>query len=141
MIKAQEKGKHYGHLDTRRSYMSDMAAMTSLNLYYSLKADPYYSKQINRILKLDECDIEPDFLGFVEAYYYLSKLVPKDRTIYDLGEFQECFIERDNLTPIMRALCVASNDINNTMVKQAERLSTCNIVKKSLVVAQRIEPF
>lgn len=42
-------------------------------------------KQITRILEEGDGDIEPSFMGFFDAYYALSMVVPKGRTVYDLG--------------------------------------------------------
>lgn len=38
-----------------------------------------------RILLQYRCELEPNFLGFVDAYYALSKLIPQDTTIIDFG--------------------------------------------------------
>ena len=54
-------------------------------LWDGLMADPDYKQQALDILHSEGGDIEPDFLGFVEIYYYLSMLIPADRVIYDLG--------------------------------------------------------
>ena len=31
------------------------------------------------------CEFSPEFVGFVDIYYYLSKVIPKDYTIIDFG--------------------------------------------------------
>ena len=54
-----------------------------INLYlFSLLPE----KQINDVFnKNDICDIDSSFLGFVDTYYYLSKLIPKHFTVIDFG--------------------------------------------------------
>ena len=37
------------------------------------------------VLNQKNCDIDETFLGFVDTYYYLSKIIPKDWTIVDFG--------------------------------------------------------
>ncbi len=59
--------------------------MANQILWDGLMADADYKTQTLKILHDPEGDIEPGFLGFVEAYYYLSMLIPTDRIIYDLG--------------------------------------------------------
>lgn len=44
-----------------------------------------YRDQYNSVLNQDQCDIESDFLGFVEQYYLLSKVIPKHFTVIDFG--------------------------------------------------------
>jgi hypothetical protein len=36
-------------------------------------------------LKEDDFDLSPDFLGFIDIYFYLSKIIPKDWIVYDFG--------------------------------------------------------
>lgn len=41
-----------------------------------------------------ECDIGPEFVGFVKTYWHLSKIIPKDYVVYDFGaayNFQSWF--------------------------------------------------
>ena len=48
--------------------------------------DDKYRHQTLSILEAEgQCDLSPDFLGFVGIYYNLSKIIPLDRTIYDMG--------------------------------------------------------
>ncbi len=54
-------------------------------LWDGVMANPDYKQQVLDILHDPEGGIEPDFLGFVEIYYYLSIVIPTDRVIYDLG--------------------------------------------------------
>lgn len=42
-------------------------------------------EQVETVFKQKECDIEPCFLGFVDIYEQLSKIIPKHFTIIDLG--------------------------------------------------------
>lgn len=41
--------------------------------------------QFNEVMSLYCGDIDPTFLGFVDTYYFLSKIIPEDFTIIDLG--------------------------------------------------------
>ena len=43
-----------------------------------------YHDQI-KVLEQPMCDIDGSFLGFVDIYYYLSKIIPKHFTVLDLG--------------------------------------------------------
>ena len=54
-------------------------------LWEQLQSDPTYKKQLNKIMKTELNELNPEFLGFVQFYYYLSLILPKNRTIYDLG--------------------------------------------------------
>jgi len=44
-----------------------------------------YPKMAKEVMEQDMCDIDGDFLGFVDIYYHLSKIIPKDWTIIDFG--------------------------------------------------------
>lgn len=44
-----------------------------------------FRKQWDRVMSQKMCDIEPDFMGFVDTYYYLSKIIPRDWTVIDFG--------------------------------------------------------
>ena len=44
-----------------------------------------YNSMFKEVLEQDECDIEGLFLGFVDIYYFLSKIIPKDFTVIDFG--------------------------------------------------------
>ena len=44
--------------------------------------DPTY---FDRLYNNKYCDISPEFLGFLDIYYHLSKIIPNDRIIIDLG--------------------------------------------------------
>jgi len=44
-----------------------------------------YPEMFNDVLRQEECDIDLDFLGFVDTYYYLSKIIPKHWTVADFG--------------------------------------------------------
>lgn len=41
--------------------------------------------QIDRVLRQEECDIEPGFLGFTDVYFALASIIPLHWTIVDLG--------------------------------------------------------
>jgi len=42
-------------------------------------------KQVKEVFNQPMCDIDPSFLGFIDIYYYLSKMIPKHWAIIDLG--------------------------------------------------------
>ncbi|MDD5589069.1 MAG: hypothetical protein PHP92_03395 [Candidatus Nanoarchaeia archaeon] len=52
-------------------------------LVYKLKNK--YPKMFKEVLEQKYCDIDGTFLGFMDTYYYLSKIVPKDWIIIDFG--------------------------------------------------------
>ena len=54
-------------------------------LYIKIAKEKKYLPQLEEILKVNCCQIEPDFLGFTDTYRYLAKLIPHDWTIIDLG--------------------------------------------------------
>lgn len=39
----------------------------------------------SKVLSQYHCDIFPNFMGFVETYYYLSKIIPRNWTVIDIG--------------------------------------------------------
>jgi len=44
-----------------------------------------YPKMTDKVFKQPMCDIDGEFLGFVDTYYYLSQIIPKDWTVIDFG--------------------------------------------------------
>ena len=44
-----------------------------------------YPDQINQVFSQANCDIDPTFLGFIDTYEALSKLIPKYWTVIDIG--------------------------------------------------------
>lgn len=42
-------------------------------------------EQKERVFRSDMCDIDGEFLGFVDFYYHLSKVIPKEWIVVDLG--------------------------------------------------------
>jgi len=57
----------------------------NVRLYESLTADPETKAQTDRILNEFCCDVSPDCLCTAHMYYHLSKIIPKNRTVFDLG--------------------------------------------------------
>lgn len=45
----------------------------------------YGEEAVDAIFKQDMCDIDGSFLGFVHTYHYLSKIIPVDRIVIDIG--------------------------------------------------------
>ena len=52
----------------------------NIELYKNLPID-----QVERVFSQKDVDIGPEFLGFVNIYFHLSKTIPKHWTIVDLG--------------------------------------------------------
>jgi len=44
-----------------------------------------YPKMFKEVLKQSNCDIDGTFIGFVDTYYYLSKIIPRSWTVVDFG--------------------------------------------------------
>lgn len=42
-------------------------------------------KELERVISKEICDIDCSFLGFIEPYWHLSHLIPRDWTIFDFG--------------------------------------------------------
>lgn len=55
----------------------------SLRVYNIL--NKRFPERVNKVLTQDQCDIEPGFLGFMETYRHLAKIVPKHFRIVDIG--------------------------------------------------------
>lgn len=51
--------------------------------------DPVYhllpEDQIKRVSAYDQCDIDPEFMGFTNIYFALASIIPKHWTVVDLG--------------------------------------------------------
>jgi hypothetical protein len=44
-----------------------------------------YPKMFKEVLDQELCDIDLTFLGFIDTYYYLSKIIPLHWTVIDFG--------------------------------------------------------
>lgn len=42
-------------------------------------------EQLEAVLNQERCDIDGEFMGFLNEYKYLSKIIPKHFTVIDLG--------------------------------------------------------
>jgi len=62
---------------------SDEAEATCIALFNEVSLA--HPDQVKRVFSHDECDIDANFLGFMETYKALATLIGKDRVIYDLG--------------------------------------------------------
>ena len=72
----------------------------------------------DRVFKQEYCDIGTEFIGFMDTYYYLSKIIPKEYTVYDFGcaYNPQCYLsEYDNkiISTICRFKVVGWIGINN----------------------------
>lgn len=45
----------------------------------------YDKEMVKHVFDTDNCDIDSSFLGFVDTYYYLSKIIPRRYTVIDFG--------------------------------------------------------
>ena len=54
----------------------------SLNILASIGKE-----EAKRLFSYDECEVERDYLGFLENYKDLSEILPKDFTIIDIGSY------------------------------------------------------
>ena len=56
------------------------------NIEYNKKILDYFPKhQIEAVFNQNECYIDASFLGFMDTYEYLSKLIPNDWAVIDFG--------------------------------------------------------
>ena len=53
--------------------------------WQGIKGQKGLKDKVHQIMENNSCQIDPDFLGFLGTYYYLSKIIPETRTIYDMG--------------------------------------------------------
>ena len=44
-----------------------------------------FPEELKRVSNQEMCDIDSSFLGFVDTYYHLSKIIHKDWVVVDLG--------------------------------------------------------
>jgi hypothetical protein len=56
-----------------------------INENLACKLAEKYPKMFKEVLEQNMCDIDGDFLGFIDTYYYLSKLIPKSWVVVDFG--------------------------------------------------------
>lgn len=50
---------------------------------YTLSLIPKEEK--DRVFRQECCGIDNSFIGFLEPYYYLSKIIPKNYIVFDFG--------------------------------------------------------
>lgn len=46
------------------------------------------NQEVNRLFSYEKCELEYDFIAFLDSYADLKEIVPKDYTIIDLGCYQ-----------------------------------------------------
>ena len=61
-----------------------MDATTSRNLDLYRKLETRFPDLVE-YLRMNDPEHDPSFLGFINTYYYLSKLIPKHWTVVDIG--------------------------------------------------------
>jgi hypothetical protein len=81
-------------------------------------------QELQRVLNQNECDIDGEFLGFVEYYYHLSRVIPKHWTVIDLGcaYNPQCYYFSDHKKYV--AVDLYANEIFKT--------NNCDIYKMSI---------
>ena len=54
--------------------------------------------EMKRVLNQEHCDIDPTFMGFIDIYFHLSKIIPKHFTVVDLGcaYNPQCYFFKDH---------------------------------------------
>ena len=58
----------------------------SLRVWRELQGNPETREQLDRLMKgTMGAELDSEFLGFLDVYSSLSRLIPHSRTIYDLG--------------------------------------------------------
>lgn len=65
-------------IETKRIAMNEKELIE-----YTLSLIPKEEKE--RVFNQEYCGIDSSFIGFIETYYYLSKIIPKKYTVYDFG--------------------------------------------------------
>jgi len=80
--------------------------------------------QIEKVLNQPNCDIDLDFLGFLDIYETLSKIIPKYFTVVDLGcaYNPQCFFFEEHKSYL-------AVDISDCVKFQAKN---CEIFQKSI---------
>lgn len=58
--------------------------METHKLYKTLQKTKYRD-WVNRILENNSSDVDPSFLGFMETYEHLSKIIPTSWVVFDFG--------------------------------------------------------
>ncbi|MDD5651627.1 MAG: hypothetical protein PHF86_14630 [Candidatus Nanoarchaeia archaeon] len=82
-MKYANKIKQYVQLSLENSINeSDIDVYNKQVINLINKYDPTF---FNRCEKSRRCDISFEFLGFVDVYYHLSKIIPRTRIIIDFG--------------------------------------------------------
>lgn len=92
------------------------------NCYALLSLIP--KEQIDRVFNQKECDIDIEFLGFIDIYKKLSEIIPKHFTIVDLGcaYNPQCFYFKDHKKYIAVDL----------YTKERFQAENCELINKSI---------
>jgi len=56
------------------------------NLLFEL-IDKDFPTQNKKVMESEGCEMDYGFMGFVDQYYHLSKIIPKEYKILDLGSY------------------------------------------------------
>ncbi len=65
--------------------------------YYQMLCKAGYKKEVDGIIDRNNGDIDRTFLGFLDIYEALAKIIPTDKVVYDLGcgyGFQSYFFRK-----------------------------------------------
>lgn len=89
---------------------------------YTLSLIPKEEK--DRVFKQQDCGIASDFIGFLEPYYYLSKIIPKDYTVFDFGAAYnpQCYFFTDH----KRYIAISPIEIDG---KEMFKAANCEIYR------------
>jgi len=91
--------------------------------------------QINRVLNQEYCDIDMEFMGFLDIYESLSKIIPKHFTVIDLGcaYNAQCFYFADHARLVSVDLPLPTEQ------GKMERFTTSNCTIYETTIARFIE--
>ncbi len=115
-----------------------------------IKESPELEKWVIDFLNSDNnLECSPDFLGFLGTYYYLSKIIPQDRVVYDLGccnGFQAWFFKHhleyigvDLLTKPENQLKTSNSQYFHTDIDSY--LKTTNIKTPHFAICNYVPPW
>lgn len=70
---------------TTKSIPTKATEITGFELYTECLRFLIPDEEMKGILSQDECELQPDFLGFVNVYEPLSNLIPEHKIVIDFG--------------------------------------------------------
>lgn len=70
---------------TTKSIHAERHEIEGFGLYTEYLRHIIPDEEMAKILSQDECELQPDFLGFVNVYEPLSNLIPEHKIVIDFG--------------------------------------------------------